>query len=46
MFFEDEVNLCNILINYLKKFNMVFDEIVEEIEFFLRVFGWFFIKGK
>lgn len=44
--FEDEVNLCNTLINYLKKFNMASDEAAEETESLPRASGWSLIKGK
>jgi hypothetical protein len=41
--FEDEMNLCNTLINYLKKFNTSCDE--EESEPLPRASGWSLIKG-
>lgn len=43
--FEDEVNLCNTLINYLKKFNMASDETAEETESLPRASGWSLIKA-
>ncbi|XP_048728032.1 uncharacterized protein LOC125645991 isoform X2 [Ostrea edulis] len=43
--FEDEMNLCNTLINYLKKFNTSCDETNEETEPVARASGWSLIKG-
>lgn len=43
--FEDEVNLCNTLINYLKKFNMASEETAEETDPVPRASGWSLIKA-
>ncbi|XP_062566204.1 trichohyalin-like isoform X2 [Saccostrea cucullata] len=43
--FEDEVNLCNTLINYLKKFNTASDETTEDTEPSPRASGWSLIKA-
>lgn len=44
--FEDEVNLCNTLINYLRKFNTATDETLEESDALPRASGWSLIKGR
>ncbi|XP_022318001.1 uncharacterized protein LOC111121140 isoform X2 [Crassostrea virginica] len=43
--FEDEVNLCNTLINYLRKFNTATDETLEESDALPRASGWSLIKA-
>ncbi|XP_061180517.1 DNA ligase 1-like isoform X2 [Saccostrea echinata] len=43
--FEDEVNLCNTLINYLKKFNTAADETIDDTEPSPRASGWSLIKA-